>query len=32
MIFPMALFPYNGNIRDLLLALELLGCSSWLVG
>jgi hypothetical protein len=28
---PSVLVPHNGNIRDLLLALELLGCSGWLL-
>jgi hypothetical protein len=29
---PSGLVPHNGNICDLLLALELLGCSGWLLG
>jgi hypothetical protein len=29
---PSGLVPHSGNIRDLLLALELLGCSGWLLG
>jgi hypothetical protein len=29
---PSGLVPHNGNIHDLLLALELLGCSDWLLG
>jgi hypothetical protein len=29
---PSGLVPHNGNIRDLLLPLELLGCSGWLLG
>jgi hypothetical protein len=29
---PSGLVPHNENIRDLLLALELLGCSGWLLG
>ena len=29
---PSGLVPHNGNIRGLLLALELLGCSGWLLG
>jgi hypothetical protein len=29
---PSDLVPHNGNIRDLLFALELLGCSDWLLG
>ena len=29
---PSGLFPHNGNIRGLLLALELLSCSGWLLG
>jgi hypothetical protein len=29
---PSGLVPHNGNIHDLLLALELLGCSGWLLG
>jgi hypothetical protein len=29
---PNGLVPHNGNMRDLLLALGLLDCSSWLLG
>jgi hypothetical protein len=29
---PNGLVPHSGNMRGLLLALELLGCSSWLLG
>jgi hypothetical protein len=29
---PSGLFPHSGNIHGLLLALELLGCSDWLLG
>jgi hypothetical protein len=29
---PNGLVPYSGNMHDLLLALELLGCSGWLLG
>jgi hypothetical protein len=29
---PNGLVPHSGNMHDLLLALELLGCSSWLLG
>jgi hypothetical protein len=29
---PSGLTPHSGNMRDLLLALELLGCSGWLLG
>jgi hypothetical protein len=29
---PSGLVPHNGNICGLLLALELLGCSGWLLG
>jgi hypothetical protein len=29
---PSGLVPHNGNIYDLLLALELLGCVGWLLG
>jgi hypothetical protein len=29
---PSGLVPHNGNMRGLLLALELLGCSGWLLG
>jgi hypothetical protein len=29
---PSGLLLHSGNIRDLLLALELLGCSAWLLG
>jgi hypothetical protein len=29
---PSGLVPHNGNMCGLLLALELLGCSSWLLG
>jgi hypothetical protein len=32
MIRPVALFPHSENMHDLLLALELLGCSGWLLG
>jgi hypothetical protein len=28
---PSSLVPHSGNTRDLLLALELLGCSGWLL-
>jgi hypothetical protein len=29
---PNGLVPHSGNMHDLLLALELLGCSGWLLG
>ena len=29
---PSGLVPHNGSMHDLLLALELLGCSGWLLG
>jgi hypothetical protein len=29
---PSGLVPHDGNMCDLLLALELLGCSGWLLG
>jgi hypothetical protein len=29
---PNGLVPHSGNMNDLLLALELLGCSGWLLG
>ena len=29
---PSGLVPHSGNIRSLLLALELIGCSGWLLG
>jgi hypothetical protein len=29
---PNGLVPHSGNTHDLLLALDLLGCSSWLLG
>jgi hypothetical protein len=29
---PNGLVPHSGNMHDLLLALELLGCSDWLLG
>jgi hypothetical protein len=29
---PNSLFPHNGNMHNLLLALELFGCYGWLLG
>jgi hypothetical protein len=29
---PSGMFPHSGNIHGFLLALELLGCSDWLLG
>jgi hypothetical protein len=29
---PSGLVPHNGSMHDLLLVLELLGCSGWLLG
>jgi hypothetical protein len=31
-VMPSGLVPCSGNINDLLFALELLGCSDWLLG